>query len=58
MVYKMKADVEMNHEQCDRALKTYLLTLETLNLKGFVYIPRVKGYKLVGSSAERRGDAK
>ena len=50
----MKADVEMNHEQCDRALKEYLLTLETINLKGFVYLPRVKGYKLIDSTAERR----
>jgi hypothetical protein len=54
----MKADVEMNLEQCDRAFKAALLTLETMNMKGMVYIPKIEGYKLVSSSAERRKDVK
>ena len=54
----MKADVEMNLEQCDRAFKAYLITLETMNMKGMVYIPKIEGYKLVSSQAKRREDDK
>jgi len=54
----MKADVEMNLDQCDRAFKVALLTLETMNMKGMVYIPKIEGYKLVGSSVQRKKDAK
>ena len=52
----MKADVEINQEQCDRALQEYLLSLESLNLKGFVYMPTVKNYKIVQSRTEKRPD--
>ena len=50
----MKADVEMSHEQCDRALKDYLLTLETINQKGFIYLPRIKNYRIVESTVEKK----
>ena len=50
----MKADVEMKHEQSDRALKDYLLTLETINQKGFIYLPRIKNYRIVESTVEKK----
>ena len=54
----MKADAEMNLEQCDRAFDAFLLTLETMRMKGLVYRPKIEGYILVSSFAERRKDDK
>tara|TARA_R110000744_G_scaffold78318_3_gene154427 strand:- start:486 stop:650 length:165 start_codon:yes stop_codon:yes gene_type:complete len=54
----MKADVAMNLEQCDRAFKAYLITLETMHMKGLVYRPKIEGYILVSSQVERMKDDK
>lgn len=47
------SDLDVMHTQGDQIMKSYLDYQEGLKYKGLMYIPRVKGYKLIESTIEK-----